>query len=265
MDQDSTTQHRYQDLAVHKFLPPAGMSVQAFQAMGTTVSVIVPEKKANLATTVVQQLFSEWEQTLSRFRSDSELSRCNQSAGRPFAMSALLYTVLTTALIAAQDSRGIYDPAMLNQMEQLGYNVSFDQVEKQQPDTHKPLAPGGAWRQIIVDRDRRQVTMPANVKLDFGGIAKGMAVDAAIARLREYSIENALVNAGGDLAVTGLPPDMDAWIIAIPGKSVAWSIPLQSGAMATSSRSRPHRPQGKVDRHHIIDPRTGEKAKKEIL
>ena len=104
------------------------------------------------------------------------------------------------------------------------------------------------------------MTLPANVKLDFGGIAKGMAVDAALSRLRENGIDTALVNAGGDLAVIGTPPTADAWMIAIPGKATGWSIPLQRGALATSSRARRYWQQGNVEYHHILDPRTGVSA-----
>lgn len=260
MDQDSTIQRLYQDLAVHKFSPPPGMSVQAFHAMGTTVSVIASASKSDAATTLVRDLFAEWECVLSRFRPDSELSRCNRASGQPFPMSALLYTVLTTALTAAQDSQGMYDPAMLMQLEQLGYDRTFADVARQQDGHENHPVPGGAWRQIILDRERRRVTLPVTVKLDFGGIAKGMAVDAALSRLRENGIDTALVNAGGDLAVIGTPPTADAWMIAIPGKATGWSIPLQRGALATSSRARRYWQQGNVEYHHILDPRTGVSA-----
>lgn len=96
--------------------------------------------------------------------------------------------------------------------------------------------------------------------LDFGGIAKGMAVDAALNSLRQAGIDIALVNAGGDLAVLGVPPEIEQWQLAVPGKQQSWNIPLRQGAMATSGVARRRWQQGGQQRHHLLDPRTGTSA-----
>jgi thiamine biosynthesis lipoprotein len=95
------------------------------------------------------------------------------------------------------------------------------------------------------------------VQIDFGGIAKGMAVDAAIEQLKQAGIQPALVNAGGDLAVLGVPEQAQQWPIAVQGKKDAWTIPLHHGALATSGVARRHWQQGGLMRHHLLDPRTG--------
>jgi thiamine biosynthesis lipoprotein len=48
-----------------------------------------------------------------------------------------------------------------------------------------------------------EVKVHAPVWLDFGGIAKGYAVDLAVARLRRAGVHSGAVNAGGDLRVFG--------------------------------------------------------------
>jgi thiamine biosynthesis lipoprotein len=101
------------------------------------------------------------------------------------------------------------------------------------------------------------VTLPVGIKLDFGGIAKGMAVDAALEKLRQGGVSPALVNAGGDLAVLGLPPAVEHWQLAVPGRERFWTIPLRQGAMATSGIAHRHWWQGQTLRHHLLDPRTG--------
>jgi thiamine biosynthesis lipoprotein len=118
-------------------------------------------------------------------------------------------------------------------------------------------APGGGWRNIRLDIQRRRVTLPAGTKLDFGGIAKGMAVDAALAELRLDGISTAIVNAGGDLAVSGLPPFAESWPIAVPGRDRSWTLPLRSGAIATSGIAYRQWQQGQTLRHHLLDPHTG--------
>ena len=232
--------------------------------MGTTISLLLPEKQAELGAEIVRMLFSEWEQTLSRFLPDSELSQLNQQAGTPVAVSNLLYDVLATALTAARATEGVYDPAMLEQLEQLGYDRNFDDLPTNRFEPIIPGEPGGRWRGIKVDPIRRQVTLPRGIKLDFGGIAKGMAVDASLEGLLHSDIRSALVNAGGDLAVLGLPPDEEHWPVAVPGQKQYWTIPLHHGAIATSGIAHRHWRQGNVLRHHILDPRTGLPAESDL-
>src|SRR5713226_1896988 len=95
------------------------MRREEFRAMGTTISLLLPENQAGLGIQIVRTLFAVWEQTLSRFLPDSELSQLNQHAGTPTPVSDLLYYVLATALTAAQATKGVYDPAMLDQLVQL--------------------------------------------------------------------------------------------------------------------------------------------------
>ena len=232
--------------------------------MGTTISLLLPENQAEQGVQIVRDLFAVWEQTLSRFIADSELSRLNSAAGAPVAVSDLLYSVLATALTAARATEGVYDPAMLEQLEKIGYDRTFDAIRASDFDPIIPGEPGGRWRGIKVNPIYREVTLPAGIKLDFGGIAKGMAVDAALERLREHGISPALVNAGGDLAVLGLLPTGDTWLIAVPGRERYWSLPLYHGAVATSGIARRNWRQGNIVRHHLLDPRTGLPAQSDL-
>jgi FAD:protein FMN transferase len=240
------------------------MRREEFRAMGTTITMLLPDNQVEMGVEIVRSLFSEWEQTLSRFLPESELSQLNQKAGTPVAVSNLLYDVLATALTAAQATEGVYDPALLEQLEQLGYDRTFDDLPANRFEPIIPGEPGGRWRGIKVDPIRRQVTLPAGIKLDFGGIAKGMAVDAALENLYQNAISSALVNAGGDLSVLGLPPSAEQWIVAVPGLKQYWSIPLHHGSIATSGIAHRHWRQGNILRHHILDPRTGLPAKNDL-
>ncbi len=232
--------------------------------MGTTISMLLPESQVEMGMQIVRDLFSEWEQTLSRFLPESELSQLNQQAGTPVAVSDLLYDVLATALTAARATEGVYDPALLDQLVQLGYDRTFDDLPAVRFDPIIPGEPGGRWRGIKVDPIRRHMTLPPGIKLDFGGIAKGMAVDAALESLSQNGVSQALVNAGGDLSVLGLPPDGEQWMVAVPGQKQFWTIPLHHGAIATSGIAHRHWWQGNTLRHHILDPRTGLPAQSDL-
>jgi FAD:protein FMN transferase len=247
-----------------EYATPAGMCREEFRAMGTTISLLLPEKQGEQGLNIVRALFAEWEQTLSRFLPESELSRLNQQAGTSTAVSDLLYHVLATALTAAQTTQGVYDPALLDQLVQLGYDRTFDDLPPVRADFIVPGEPGGGWRGIRVDHIRQRVTIPAGIKLDFGGIAKGMAVDAALENLRLSGVSPAMVNAGGDLAVLELPPGADSWQLAVPGREQIWTIPLRQGAVATSGIAHRHWWQGQTLRHHLLDPRTGLPAQSDL-
>lgn len=236
-----------------------GFARVEFAAMGTTVTALLPERHARDGGETVQALFAEWEDALSRFKPESELSRLNARAGAPVSVSSLLYTVLETALWAAGATQGIYDPTLLTQIVAIGYDVSFETLPAKvaaAPHSVMPL-PGGGWHDIALDPASRTVTLPRGIGLDFGGIAKGMAVDAALARLRQLGCDCALVNAGGDLAALGLPPSVDAWPVAVPLRDAWQTVPLARGALATSGVARRHWRQGGATRHHLLDPRTG--------
>jgi len=240
------------------------MRREEFRAMGTTISLLLPESQAEPGAQIVRTLFSEWEQTLSRFLPESELSQLNQHAGTPIAVSDLLYTVLATALTAAWATEGVYDPALLDQLMQLGYDRTFNDLPAVRIDPIIPGEPGGRWRGIKVDPIHRRVTLPVGIKLDFGGIAKGMAVDAALESLHQNEVSPALINAGGDLAVLGLPPAVEHWLVSVPGREQFWTIPLHHGAVATSGIAHRHWWQGNTLRHHLLDPGTGLPAQSDL-
>ncbi|MGZ6364024.1 MAG: FAD:protein FMN transferase [Ktedonobacterales bacterium] len=254
--------------ALVKFATPPGLTRTEFRAMGTDISLLLPERGATDAAQAAREVFATWEQALSRFLPDSELSYVNRHAGESVVVSPLFFGVLSNGLIAAHVTHGRYDPTLREQIVQLGYDRTFEALPDALPAASHPVRVGGGWRDIVIERSRRRVTLSPGVGLDFGGIAKGMAVDAAMARVRQMGIRSALVNAGGDLAVLGQPPASDdggdSWPIAIEGKDTSWTVPLHHGAMATSGIGRRHWCQGTESRHHLIDPSTGEPVRNEL-
>lgn len=240
-------------------LPPS-LRGATFRAMGTTIQVVLEPDRADEAERV-RDLFATWEETLSRFRPESELSRLNARSGEAVSVSPLLFLVLQTALAAADATDGLFDPTLGRELAALGYDRSFELVAANQPASRYAVPrPHASWRDIVLDPSRRLVRVPTGVALDFGGIAKGMAVDAAIGMLTLRGVCRALVNAGGDLAVLGLPPDLPAWPLAIEdgiSDVPRWPVSLRRGAIATSGIARRHWRQGDAERHHLLDPRTG--------
>jgi thiamine biosynthesis lipoprotein len=229
-----------------------------FAAMGTEISVLLPNAYADAGFQQVRSLFAEWEQVLSRFREDSELSHVNRHAEMPVIVTPLFLRVLTAALDAARATDGVYDPTLLNQLVGVGYDRTFAEVPPDWPALSYRPVPGGGWRRIKGGTAHRVVTLPAGVALDFGGIAKGMAVDAALEGLVALGTPRAAVEAGGDLRVHGLLPGESSWEVAVDLKEGQEVVSLFRGALATSTVGRRRWTRGGRTYHHLLDPRSGE-------
>ena len=238
---------------------PRGLWPHRFRAMGSDIHLVLPARRASDAARAVEHLFAEWEDVLSRFRPESELSLVNAQAGTPVTVGPILLAAVEAAVEAARATGGLFDPTLGHELVRLGYDRSFEEIGDVPAACARPRG-GGAWRTIVVDRDGGTVTVPPDGALDLGGIAKGMAVDASLELLGGLGIETALVSAGGDLAVLGLPPGRRAWDVLVGGDPRGPVVPLVRGALATSGSARRHWRQGNVARHHLIDPGTGEPA-----
>ena len=229
--------------------------------MGTTVSILFAGDLPPGAAGAVRNLFAGWEALLSRFRPESELSRVNRSAGTPTTVRPLLRSVLTVAVDAARATDGLFDPTLGRQMSAIGYNRSFEGPLRLVGGTFVRDLPAGGWRDIHIDAATNRITIPPGTALDFGGIAKGMAVDAAASLLAEFGVEAALVNAGGDMRVAS--DDAAEWQIGFD-EAKDHAVTLAGGGIATSGVTKRRWMQDGVQRHHLIDPRTGLPSQSEL-
>lgn len=156
----------------------------------------------------------------------SELTRINRAAQHDWAALAPdLAAVFAAALDFARASDGLFDPSVAGWLVESGHLPRH-------PGFPTTAAPD--WRAIELDGDRVRYLRPLLV--DLSGIAKGYAVDAALAVLRDAGASAATVNAGGDLARFGAH--------AVPvrvrlPRHVTYSLPLAEltrGAVATSAQ-----------------------------
>lgn len=99
------------------------------------------------------------------------------------------------------------------------------------------------------------------MRLDLGGVAKGFAIDEALATLREHGVPRALVDAGGDIRLGAPPPDRPGWLIGVaaldadaPPSRYLW---LFDRAIATSGDTWQYVVIEGKRYSHLVDPRTG--------
>ena len=227
-----------------------------FRALGSDIEVLVTDA-TQLDETVrhVRLRFDEIDRTFSRFRPDSELARLGWLPGIRQPASTLFLELLELALRAARDTNGWFDPTIRDALEAAGYDRSIERIEAEGPG---PARPAGQWDRITFDRERHWVLVPEGVRLDFGGIGKGFAVDDAL-RTLPADHGGVLLNAGGDLAVRGVAPPA-GWRIDIAADSFApveSVVALHAGAVATSGLGRRAWARDGVRLHHLIDPHSG--------
>ena len=116
---------------------------------------------------------------------------------------------------------------------------------------------------IIIDHDRSTVLLRhQGMRLDVGAIGKGYAVQKTIERLQEAGLKSGLINAGGNVVVTGPPLDgRDAWNIGIHApvddmNTLTDVLSLSAGSVVTSGNDQRYYTAAGKRYHHIIDPQT---------
>ena len=210
------------------------------------------------------QRFTDIEAALTRFNPSSELMKLNQCAGDWVTVSDLLFANIRAAKHAALLTDGLYNPLILSALVGSGYDRSFEQIDRPKASSTEP-APD--WRGIDLNLQTSEVNIPAGAALDLGGIAKGWTAATIADELAAYGA--CLVNIGGDIVGRGAPTGFPGWPVEIedPFTGDAFTtVYLHDQAISTSGIDYRHwqSVDGK-QRHHIIDPRTGEPAVTDVL
>ncbi len=212
-----------------------------------------------------KQFIVDSERRFTRFSEDSELSQLNHAAGTWFRVSPDLLEVILLAERYVEQTQGLFDPSILPDLKRIGYDRTMDLIRTEgvfslPTPTPRQRTP---FDGIVIRPDESLICLPPGMLLDLGGIAKGWIAEQAATILAEYS-PTCGVSAGGDMYLIGLPENMDGWPVALddprnPGETLSM-LNIPSGAVATSSITKRAWKQGKKQRHHLIDPRTGEPA-----
>lgn len=248
--------------------PDRVLPTVSFPALGTTASLVVTDPEAMpVAEAALRAELDAIDLACSRFRPDSELEAVNAGAGRPVRVSALCLEAVAAALRAARLTDGLVDPTVGLAMQVIGYDRDFALVDQDGPDIQVRLRPVAGWHLVRIDPVGSTVNVPHHVKLDLGATAKALCADRAAARAVAAAGPGVgvLVNLGGDLAVTGPPPD-GGWVVQVthnhadPLDAGGARFAITSGGLATSSTSVRRWSRGGRDVHHVIDPTTGAPA-----
>lgn len=248
--------------------------------MGVRTDIVVYADSAHLAESAAAAAFDRiaaLEQTLSDYRPSSEASLLAQAAGGPpIPISADMASTLAESRRLAEATGGAFDIT-------IGPLVTLWRESRRAGTLPDPAAVAGAralvdFRAVEFDAHAARLARPG-MRLDFGGIGKGLAASAALDSLRAHGCARALVALAGDIAVGEPPPGRDGWRItlagqiaetagvadpAAPADSAKVAAPadglvllLRNAAVSTSGDESQFIEIGGRRYSHIIDPRTG--------
>ncbi|MCK9529717.1 MAG: FAD:protein FMN transferase [Gammaproteobacteria bacterium] len=236
-----------------------------FYVFGTLADITlygVDEARGREAVAAVSQDFQTWHHEWHAWE-PGPLGDVNAAiaAGQPAPLIPSLEPLVQRSREAYERSEGLFNPAIGRLLQLWGFQSS--ERPSGPPPSREAVAerlaraPGMGDVQV---RDGVLISRNPDVQLDFGGIAKGYAVELALARLRTMGIENAIVNAGGGLSVIGSRGERP-WRVGIrhpQGNGVLASLEVHSGeSVHTSGNYERFREHQGVRYTHILDPRTG--------
>ncbi|MDE2084829.1 MAG: FAD:protein FMN transferase [Xanthomonadaceae bacterium] len=211
--------------------------------LGTIVDIRVDGVDTPRALRAIEAAFAEIasvHRLMSFHAEDSDLARLRLApAGAPVRVNARTYEVLEWSLRIAAVSDGAFDPTVAAALVERGVL----------PVPRSIFVPAACadWRDIeLLGGERVRLRKP--LWLDLGGIAKGYAVDRAIAVLHAHGAIHACVDAGGDLRVAGARAERIAVRAADGG--IFTALELSEGALATSTSGNAQHMQG-ASRHAI--------------
>ena len=239
-----------------------------FHAMGCEMLAVMDGESNSQLLPHVPEWFEEWEQVLSRFRYDSELTQLNQIHECPVQVSPILWDVFQSARGAEQMTDGLVTPTLLDAIIDAGYDRPFDEL----PHLATPRAASvrtvtSPLTTITINNTARTIALPTGMGLDFGGVAKGWAAHQAMRRLQAEG--PALIDSAGDIAISGPRADGSPWQIGVAdpfhrGEEIE-TLYLNECGVATSGKDRRRWLRDGVLQHHIIDPFTNQPAATDLL
>jgi thiamine biosynthesis lipoprotein len=243
-----------------------------FGCFGGECTVIVADSTrpadAAAAAAMAERALLTWHRRFSRFREDSELSRLNLDLGDRVPVSPLMRRMIEVALKAARDTGGLVDFTLGDEIELAGYDAHMEgegtalAAALQQAPPRVPASPhpDERWRRISIDRGHGRVCRPPGLRIDVGGIAKGVFADELSKLLDGFDAY--VLDCAGDLRVGGRAQLPRSVHVTSPfDGAVIHTFRRTEGGVATSGIGRRSWTlDGGRPAHHLLDPRTGSPA-----
>ncbi len=217
----------------------------------------------------IENWFEQFENICSRFRPTSELSLLNNQPNETvIQINPTLYEILKTASHYSTLTDFYFNPFLGKAIKAYGYKETFNEIKDKSDLVIAPY-------QYECYMDEPIVFLPVingvikkiDSEIDLGGIAKGWSVDKVASIVKEFGLENGIVNAGGDIFVWGEEERTIGVQHPSPehGDKDIIQFKMRNGGIATSNTLyRSWNASGKRV-HHILDGREGSPSNSDIV
>jgi FAD:protein FMN transferase len=242
-------------------------NIRAIDAFGGTATIYAGGSDTGEAVNEAAKVITAVHDTLTRFEPGSELCQLNADPRPTVPVSPIMFRFLESVRFAGRLSEGLVDAGCLDAVERSGYTRSLSGNAVRHPGREPAVAvtepvvadAAGTWADFVLDPHAGTVTRPPGLRLDAGGIGKGLAADMAAEKLS--MLDTFAVECLGELRFGGTSGVSRPVDVASPDPTRGPIAELReaAGAIATSGTTkrswvgRDGRPS-----HHLIDPRIGE-------
>lgn len=198
---------------------------------------------------------------MSLYRPESDIGRLNRlAAPQETPVRDSTAAVLRESLRVARASHGVLDVTISPLLALWGFHsLRREAPGPRQLETALALVD---YRRVRLDDATGAVRLARpGMQLDFGGVAKGYAVDQAVEALQQHGVRHGMVNAGGDLRFLGTHPDGNPWVVGVqhplaPSRLLL-ALSLDGGAIATSGNYLRYRVYNGRRYGHLLHPQRG--------
>ncbi|MGZ6707472.1 MAG: FAD:protein FMN transferase [Solirubrobacteraceae bacterium] len=222
---------------------------------------------AEAAVAMAKGLLRDWHARFSRFEPGSELCRLNADPRAAVPAGPLMLRLVAAIHDAARRTGGLVDATLVGELEAAGYRTDLARplplaVALGLAPARRPARPNPSsrWRELGADLETGLVRRPPGVRIDSGGIAKGLFADVIGELLADH--EAFAVDCAGDLRVGGAAGGARPVQVTSPfDGAVVHEWALADAGIATSGIGRRSwlDARGRVA-HHLLDPATGRPA-----
>ena len=200
------------------------------------------------------------EHLLTEFSPSSETSLVNRNAGgEPVQVSEETFQLIKRSIDISKLTQGAFDISA-GALRKL-YNFRGSEFEFPNDKKIRTTLKRVGFEKIVLRNHNCVQLLEEGMHIGFGGIGKGYAADKVKNLLKAKGIENAVINASGDLTAWGQRSDGSPWKVGIADpykkdKMMLW-IPVVDASVATSGDYEQYFERGGTRYAHTLDPRTG--------
>jgi FAD:protein FMN transferase len=233
--------------------------------MGTTVETTVRTNDINLSKKALLASYQEMqrvENLLSCEKDSSEISAINRASGlHPVKVSYETLEMMKRSKAYCKKYHGVFDVTIGPVSDLWGFSEDKE-IVLPEDSTIKKLLKLVDYKDIVInEKDSTVFLKKKGMSIDLGGIAKGYAIDRGSAVLKEYGITNFILNAGGDIYVSGTKDKNTLWKLGIKHprntNDLIAEFDLKDYAVATSGDYERFKIIDGLRYHHILNPATG--------